>query len=139
MWYGFRNGSGGATGGRGDIGAFGMLPYGIGGGGTNGATTLLVRGGERMSVLIKIEGTALGFSFEGTETFLGAAVMGTGYELFVTTDGRRPGCEVDRLRPVVAAAPRLAIVFTGKAACCDRSSEVCAFNGDDGEVVLILR
>ena len=79
MWYGFRRGSGGAIGGRGDIGALGMLPYGIGGGGTNGATVVRVSGGERISVLIKIEGTVLGFSFEGPETFLGtAAVIGTG-------------------------------------------------------------
>lgn len=78
MWYGFRRGSCGAFGGSGDIGATGMLPCGIGGGGTSGGMETFVSGGERKPVLMVICGGALGLSLEGTDTFLGAAVIGTG-------------------------------------------------------------
>ena len=86
-------------------------------------------------MLIVICGGALGLSLEGTETFRGAAVIGTGYEFAVAKDGRRPGCENARLRPVV---PELAMTLAGSEDCVARSGDAEPFNGD-GEVALFLR
>lgn len=55
MWYGFLKGSGGAVGGRGDIGALGMLAWGIGGGGTKAkGVDSDANGGEIRAVLMVI-------------------------------------------------------------------------------------
>lgn len=55
------------------MGAAGMFPWGIGGGGTRGACAFacLDRGGDSRAVLMVMDGGAFGPSLDGTDTLRG--------------------------------------------------------------------
>ena len=115
------------------------MPWGIGGGGTSGGTAAFVNGGDNRAVLIVIWGGALGFNLDGIEGFLGAipcgsAEWGNGYDFAVTSDGRRPGCEDERLR----AIPRLAIVLAGSDAGPPSSGDDEPLREEDVEGLILL-
>lgn len=75
MWYGFRSGSGGARAGKGDSGAAGILPWGIGGGGTRGVMDEVPSGGDINAVLMDICGGICGYKREGMDDFLGIGAL----------------------------------------------------------------
>lgn len=110
-----RCGSVGGAGGKGDVGIVGRFPASTGGGGISDAE---FRGYK--SVWTRACG--LGFNFEGKDVlrmpllFNPPAVAGNGGRWSggdippPTRDGRRPGCDVERVRPI----PKLVAVLAGR-------------------------